>query len=133
MGGALRTRLLRFKLKKIYSHGALTLLKTQIMTEKAKQQFNTLKEMHPGAMLLFRCGDYYETYLDDAREASGILDLRIKKDDDGTPCCGFPHFSLDVHLPRIIRSGRRVVICDQIPDYSQLKTVKRGTTESINR
>lgn len=103
------------------------------------RQFRTLKAKHPDAMLLFRCGDFYETYAEDAVEASNILGLTLTKRSGGagkqanpTAMAGFPHHALDTYLPRLIRAGRRVAICDQMEDPKLTKTlVKRDITELV--
>lgn len=85
------------------------------------RQFIDLKKKHPDALLLFRCGDFYETYMQDARKSSEILGITLtrssrSKDPDGKPLemAGFPHHTLDTYLPKLIRAGQRVAICDQI-------------------
>ena len=85
------------------------------------RQYNDLKKKHPGAMLLFRCGDFYETYKDDAVKASNILGITLtrysqRKEEDGSALrmAGFPYHALDTFLPKLIRAGERVAICDQI-------------------
>ena len=90
------------------------------------KQYNDLKQKHPDAMLLFRCGDFYETYKDDAVKASNILGITLTKhskriDDEGQPLkmAGFPYHALDTYLPKLIRAGERVAICDQIEDAKQ--------------
>lgn len=90
------------------------------------KQYNDLKQKHPDAMLLFRCGDFYETYKDDAVKASDILGITLTKhskrmDDEGQPLkmAGFPYHALDTYLPKLIRAGERVAICDQIEDSKQ--------------
>lgn len=103
------------------------------------RQFRTLKAKHPDALLLFRCGDFYETYADDAVEASSILGLTLTKRSNGgsqaaqnTAMAGFPHHALDTYLPRLIRAGKRVAICDQLEDPKLAKTlVKRDITELV--
>ena len=102
------------------------------------QQFFDLKAKHPDALLLFRCGDFYETYGQDAVEASEILGITLTKRNNGkegaanTEMAGFPHHALDTYLPKLIRAGRRVAICDQLEDPKQTKTlVKRGITELV--
>ena len=85
------------------------------------QQYLDLKKKHPDAILLFRCGDFYETYKDDAVKASKILGITLtksngRKDDEGKPLAmaGFPYHALDTYLPKLIRAGERVAICDQL-------------------
>ncbi len=100
------------------------------------QQFFELKKKHPDAILLFRCGDFYETYCSDAIEASQILGItltyRNNKEAKPTEMAGFPHHALDTYLPKLIRAGRRVAICDQLEDPKTAKgLVKRGITELV--
>lgn len=103
------------------------------------KQFFTLKEKHPDALLLFRCGDFYETYCDDAVIAAEILGITLTRRSNGgagqsqtAAMAGFPHHALDTYLPKLIRAGRRVAICDQLEDPKQTKTlVKRGITELV--
>lgn len=99
------------------------------------KQFYELKEKHPDALLLFRCGDFYETYEDDAQAVSKILGITLTKSSvDGTRMAGFPHHTLDAYLPRLIRAGRRIAICDQLEDPRLTKKlVKRGITELTER
>ena len=79
------------------------------------QQFRELKTKHPDALLLFRCGDFYETYEQDAREAADILGIVLTKNSkSGIAMAGFPFHALDTYLPKLIRAGKRVAICDQI-------------------
>ena len=101
------------------------------------KQFFTLKEKHPDALLLFRCGDFYETYCDDAVTASKILGITLTRRSNGgskgsAEMAGFPHHALDTYLPKLIRAGKRVAICDQLEDPKMTKTlVKRGITELV--
>lgn len=101
------------------------------------RQFNELKAKNPDALLLFRCGDFYETYLSDAVEASEILGITLTKRNNGgkgqpIEMAGFPHHALDAYLPKLIRAGKRVAICDQLEDPKLTKTlVKRGITELV--
>jgi len=101
------------------------------------KQFFSLKEKHPDAILLFRCGDFYETYSTDALVASEILGITLTKRNNGKTTnplemAGFPYHALDVYLPKLIRAGRRVAICDQLEDPKATKTlVKRGITELV--
>lgn len=100
------------------------------------KQFYDLKKKHPDALLLFRCGDFYETYQKDAEKAAKVLGITLTrstntKDKDGKPLAmaGFPYHALDTYLPKLIRAGERVAICDQIEAPKQ--TTKRGITEVI--
>ncbi len=114
------------------------------------KQFFSLKAKHPGALMLFRCGDFYETYCEDAIEASKILGITLTRRNNGgnhgsAEMAGFPHHALDTYLPKLIRAGKRVAICDQLEDpkkkreeikgkkgLSQMdKMVKRGITELV--
>ena len=103
------------------------------------KQFFSFKAQHPDAMLLFRCGDFYETYLQDAVDASRILGITLTRRSNGgqqsgaaTEMAGFPHHALDTYLPKLVRAGRRVAICDQLEDPKLAKKlVKRGITELV--
>ena len=103
------------------------------------RQFYSFKEANPDALLLFRCGDFYETYADDAVEAAKILGITLTrrsngKNANGVACemAGFPYHALDTYLPKLIRAGKRVAICDQLEDPKLTKTlVKRGVTELV--
>ncbi|MCD8209948.1 MAG: DNA mismatch repair protein MutS [Prevotella sp.] len=102
------------------------------------KQFCSLKEKHPDAILLFRCGDFYETYLQDAVEASKILGITLTKRSNGgsqrsqTEMAGFPYHALETYLPKLVRAGKRVAICDQLEDPKLTrKLVKRGITELV--
>lgn len=102
------------------------------------KQFFDLKAKHPDAIMLFRCGDFYETYCQDAVVASEILGITLTKRNNGgkngdpIEMAGFPHHALDTYLPKLIRAGRRVAICDQLEDPKLTKKlVKRGITELV--
>jgi DNA mismatch repair protein MutS len=99
------------------------------------KQFNQIKAKYPGAMLLFRVGDFYETFGADAIKASRILGITLTKRNNGganEELAGFPYHSLDTYLPKLVRAGERVAICDQLEDPSQAKgIVKRGVTELV--
>jgi len=100
------------------------------------KQFLDLKAKHPDAVMLFRCGDFYETYSDDAVIASDILGITLTKRANGqgktVEMAGFPHHALDTYLPKLIRAGKRVAICDQLEDpKTTKKLVKRGITELV--
>jgi len=100
------------------------------------KQFFQLKAKHPDAVLLFRCGDFYETYCQDAVEASKILGITLTKRNNGasqgSEMAGFPYHALETYLPKLIRAGRRVAICDQLEDPKLTKKlVKRGITELV--
>ncbi len=105
------------------------------MTPMMKQFFD-LKAKHPDAVLLFRCGDFYETYCEDAVIASSILGITLTRRNNGynkgDEMAGFPHHALDTYLPKLIRAGKRVAICDQLEDPKLTKKlVKRGITELV--
>lgn len=100
------------------------------------KQYNAIKSKHPGALLLFRVGDFYETFGQDAIVASKILDIVLTKRANGSAShielAGFPHHSLDNYLPKLVRAGNRVAICDQLEDPKEVKgIVKRGVTELV--
>jgi DNA mismatch repair protein MutS len=100
------------------------------------KQYNAIKAKHPGALLLFRVGDFYETFGEDAIRASKILDIVLTKRANGSAShielAGFPHHSLDTYLPKLVRAGNRVAICDQLEDPKSVKgIVKRGVTELV--
>ena len=100
------------------------------------KQYNAIKARHPGALLLFRVGDFYETFGEDAVKASKILEIVLTKRANGAAShielAGFPHHALDTYLPKLVRSGERVAICDQLEDPKSVKgIVKRGVTELV--
>ena len=100
------------------------------------RQFFAMKAQHPEAVLLFRCGDFYETYGEDALIASKVLGIVLTKRSSATPgaipMAGFPHHSLETYLPRLVRSGYKVAVCDQLEDPKLTKgIVKRGITELV--
>ena len=100
------------------------------------KQFLDLKAKHPDAVMLFRCGDFYETYSTDAIIAAEILGITLTKRANGKgktiEMAGFPHHALDTYLPKLIRAGKRVAICDQLEDpKTTKKLVKRGITELV--
>ena len=100
------------------------------------KQFFTVKSQHPEALLLFRCGDFYETYGEDALTASKVLGIVLTKRSnaapDSIPMAGFPHHSLETYLPRLVRAGYKVAVCDQLEDPKLTKKiVKRGITELV--
>ncbi|GAB3969226.1 DNA mismatch repair protein MutS [Spirosoma terrae] len=99
------------------------------------RQYNQIKAKYPGALLLFRVGDFYETFGEDAVRASKILGITLTKRNNGgsnEELAGFPHHSLDTHLPKLVRAGERVAICDQLEDPAQAKgIVRRGVTELV--
>lgn len=101
------------------------------------KQFYDFKAMHPDAVLLFRCGDFYETYAEDAVAAADILGITLTKRNNGgqssaLEMAGFPYHALDTYLPKLVRAGRRVAICDQLEDPKLAKKlVKRGITELV--
>jgi len=100
------------------------------------KQYNQIKARHPDAMLLFRVGDFYETFGEDAIKASRILGIILTKRKNGAAAemelAGFPHHSLETYLPKLVRAGQRVAICDQLEDPKMTKTiVKRGVTELV--
>ncbi len=100
------------------------------------KQYNAIKAKHPDALLLFRVGDFYETFNEDAVRTARILGIVLTKRSNGasseTELAGFPHHALDTYLPKLVRAGERVAICDQLEDPKTAKTVvKRGVTELV--
>ncbi|WP_291868658.1 DNA mismatch repair protein MutS [Maribacter sp.] len=99
------------------------------------QQYNTIKTKYPDALLLFRVGDFYETFGEDAIKASKILGITLTHRNNGgekMELAGFPHHSVNTYLPKLVKAGQRVAICDQLEDPKQTKTiVKRGVTELV--
>jgi len=108
--------------------------KSQKVTPLMKQ-YNSIKLKYPDAMLLFRVGDFYETFGEDAVKAARILNIVLTNRNNGgerTELAGFPHHSLNTYLPKLVRAGQRVAICDQLEDPKMTKTiVKRGVTELV--
>ncbi len=100
------------------------------------KQYHQIKSKHPGALLLFRVGDFYETFGEDAIKTSRILGIVLTKRKNGAAAeielAGFPHHSLETYLPKLVRAGQRVAVCDQLEDPKMTKTiVKRGVTELV--
>lgn len=109
---------------------------TSALTTPLMKQYNAIKSKYPGALLLFRVGDFYETFGEDAVKASKVLDIVLTRRANGSASevelAGFPHHALDSYLPRLVRAGYRVAICDQLEDPRTVKgIVKRGVTELV--
>ena len=109
---------------------------SEIVETPMMKQFNEIKGKHPDAILLFRCGDFYETFSTDAIRASQVLGITLTKRANGSgktiELAGFPHHALDTYLPKLVRAGMRVAICDQLEDPKLTKKiVKRGVTELV--
>ena len=110
--------------------------KKKIAETPLMKQYNSIKTKHPDAILLFRVGDFYETFSTDAIKASKILGITLTKRANGAASfielAGFPYHSLDTYLPKLVRAGQRVAICEQLEDPKKTKTiVKRGVTELV--
>lgn len=115
---------------------AKTTKKKEVKETPLMKQYNQIKAKHPQALLLFRVGDFYETFGEDAIVASKILGIVLTKRGAGSSSeielAGFPHHSMDTYLPKLVRAGQRVAICDQLEDPKMTKTiVKRGVTELV--
>lgn len=115
----------------VFMAEAKTLTETPLM-----KQYNAIKAKYPGALLLFRVGDFYETFGQDAISASKVLDIVLTRRGNGSASqielAGFPHHALDTYLPKLVRAGHRVAICDQLEDPKFVKgIVKRGVTELV--
>ena len=100
------------------------------------KQYYAIKDKHPDAVLLFRVGDFYETFGDDAIKTAGILGITLTRRANGAASyvelAGFPHHALDTYLPKLVRAGQRVAICEQLEDPKLTKKiVKRGITELV--
>ena len=113
----------------------MTEIKKYVETPLMKQYYN-IKEKHPDAVLLFRVGDFYETFGEDAIKTAGILGITLTRRANGAASyvelAGFPHHALDTYLPKLVRAGQRVAICEQLEDPKLTKTiVKRGITELV--
>jgi DNA mismatch repair protein MutS len=109
---------------------------TEVKETPLMKQYNEIKAKHPGALLLFRVGDFYETFGEDAIKTAEVLGIVLTKRANGSASfielAGFPHHSLDSYLPKLVRAGFRVAICDQLEDPKTTKTiVKRGVTEMV--
>ena len=109
--------------------------KDVVETPLMKQYFE-MKAKHPDAVLLFRCGDFYETYKEDAVTASKILGITLTRRANGAASfvelAGFPYHAVDVYLPKLVRAGERVAICEQLEDPKTVKgLVKRGVIELV--
>ncbi len=111
------------------------MIKKYVETPMMKQYYE-MKAIHPDAIMLFRVGDFYETFGEDAIKASGILGITLTKRANGSASsvelAGFPHHALDTYLPKLVRAGERVAICEQLEDpKTTKKTVKRGIIELV--
>lgn len=110
--------------------------KTKIEETPMMQQHRAIKQKYPDAILLFRVGDFYETFGQDAVVASQVLGITLTKRNNGAAAsldlAGFPHHALDTYLHKLVKAGHRVAICDQLEDPKQAKgIVKRGVTDMI--
>ena len=108
----------------------------QIVETPMMKQYNEIKKQHPDAILLFRVGDFYETFSDDAVETAEILGITLTRRANGAAqfveLAGFPYHALDTYLPKLVRAGKRVAICNQLEDPKLTKKiVKRGITELV--
>ena len=109
---------------------------SKVVETPLMRQYQQIKVKYPGALILFRVGDFYETFSDDAVQASKILDIVLTKRANGKAShvhlAGFPHHALDTYLPKLVRAGLRVAICDQLEQPQKGKgLVKRGVTELV--
>jgi DNA mismatch repair protein MutS len=103
------------------------------MTTPMMQQYREAKERHPGMLLLFRAGDFYELFFEDAEIVSRVLGIALTSRDKTIPMAGFPHHALETHLRKLLRSGHRVAVCDQVEDASQAKgrLIRREVTRVV--
>ncbi|MFM2375125.1 MAG: mismatch repair protein MutS, partial [Bacteroidota bacterium] len=126
---------------RVFSERVTTVIPLKEKEDKAAKdtplmrQYNAIKAQHPGTVLLFRVGDFYETFGEDAVKVSEILGIVLTRRNNGAgvmELAGFPHHSLDTYLPRLVRAGQRVAVCDQLEDPKQaIGIVKRGVTELV--
>ena len=110
--------------------------KKKIAETPLMKQYNSIKAKHPDALLLFRVGDFYETFSEDAIKTSEILGIVLTRRANGAASyvelAGFPHHALDTYLPKLVKAGQRVAICEQLEDPKLTKKiVKRGVTEMV--
>ncbi len=96
-----------------------------------KEQYDQIKAQHLDAIILFRVGDFYEVYYEDAEKASKTLSVTLTHRGDGTPLCGFPFHALDSYLPKLVRAGYRVAICDYQEEPKPDRFTKYGVTETV--
>lgn len=102
------------------------------MNEAILKKYHEIKVKYPDAVLLFRVGDFYETYYDDAKVASDILHITLtRRNGTKMPLAGFPHHALDTYLPKLVRAGKRVAICEQLVDPKLNQIAKRGISELV--
>lgn len=123
-------------IKIIYNQNKLHTVAKKVAETPMMKQYNEIKTKHPDAILLFRVGDFYETFSDDAIAAAEILGITLTRRANGpgqhVELAGFPHHALDTYLPKLVRAGKRVAICDQLEDPKLTKNiVKRGITELV--
>ena len=109
---------------------------TKYIETPLMKQYYAIKAVHPDAILLFRVGDFYETFGSDAIEASGILGITLTRRANGSASfvelAGFPYHAIDAYLPKLVRAGKRVAICEQLEDPKSVKgLVKRGVIELV--
>src|SRR5580693_10428955 len=103
------------------------------MTTPMMQQYREAKERHPGMLLLFRAGDFYELFFEDAEVVARVLGLTLTSRDKTIPMAGFPHHALENHLRKLLRAGHRVAICDQVKDAAVAKgrLIRREVTRVV--
>src|SRR5262249_35728363 len=103
------------------------------MTTPMMQQYREAKERHPGMLLLFRAGDFYELFYEDAEVVSRVPGISLTSRDKTVPMAGFPRHSLETHLRKLLKAGHRVAVCDQVEDASQAKgrLVRREVTRVV--
>ncbi len=124
------------KLFLVLKHKILSAAQKNIVETPLMKQYNAIKAKHPDAILLFRVGDFYETFSEDAIKAAGILGITLTRRANGAASfvelAGFPYHALDTYLPKLVRAGQRVAICEQLEDPKMTKKiVKRGITELV--
>ena len=107
---------------------------TKYVETPLMKQYNSIKHKHPDAILLFRVGDFYETFGEDAIRSSRILGITLTRRANGAASyvelAGFPHHAIDTYLPRLVRAGQRVAICEQLEDPKLTKKIVKGASQN---
>lgn len=103
------------------------------MRKSLMEQFQDIKKKYPDALLLFRCGDFYEIYHEDADKASKVLNITLTNREDGVHLCGFPFHALDGYLPKLVRAGFRVAICDQLEAHDKKDNETEQPKQDVNK
>lgn len=103
------------------------------MSKSLMEQFQDIKKQYPDAILIFRCGDFYEIYHEDADKASKVLNITLTNRGDGVHLCGFPFHALDRYLPKLVRAGFRVAICDKLEEQEKKEQVTKQSNPDMKK